>query len=219
MPRRLALGALLAVSALATACGGQGDTRALDSSISTSTQPTAPTTSLAAPSTTHGPVTVPTVPALLGALPPAPTVTTPVRLRIDAIGVDAAILPVGVEPDGGMEVPGADDVGWYRFGPSPGADGSSVLAAHVDLNGRRGVFFRIRQLPVGARVEVTMADGSTRAFRVNAVGKVPKGELGSSGVFDRNGEPRLALVTCGGDFDRRARSYRDNVVALAESVT
>ena len=32
-----------------------------------------------------------------------------------------------------MDLPeDVDRVGWYRFGPAPGADGSAVLAGHVD---------------------------------------------------------------------------------------
>jgi hypothetical protein len=27
--------------------------------------------------------------------------------------------------------------------------------------------------------------------------------------------PALRLITCGGDFDRRARSYRNNVIVFA----
>ena len=48
-------------------------------------------------------------------------------------GVDAAVDPVGVEPDGQMTLPAdVDRVGWYRFGPAPGDDGSAVIAGHVD---------------------------------------------------------------------------------------
>jgi sortase (surface protein transpeptidase) len=117
-----------------------------------------------------------------------------------------------------MEVPGAVEVGWYRYGPAPGSSGSAVLAAHVDYEGREGAFFRLRELRPGAEVEVTAKAGASRRFRVTEVVRYPKDELPDDRVFGRDGGPRLALVTCGGEFDRSARTYRDNVVAFAEPV-
>src|SRR6266511_5441740 len=37
-------------------------------------------------------------------------------------------------------------------------------------------------------------------------------------IFDRTGPPTLALVTCGGSFDRRLRRYADNIVIFAVPV-
>jgi hypothetical protein len=36
--------------------------------------------------------------------------------------------------------------------------------------------------------------------------------------FARDGKPRLTLITCGGQFDRRTGHYRDNVVVTADPV-
>ena len=103
-------------------------------------------------------------------------------------------------------------------GPSPGEPGTSVLAAHVDYDGRPGAFFRLRDLAVGERVEVTMSDGSVAVLSVTGSSQVDKGDLAAAGVFDRSGPSRIALITCGGEFDRSRRSYEDNVVAIAEPV-
>ena len=37
-------------------------------------------------------------------------------------------------------------------------------------------------------------------------------------LFTRSGPPRLTLITCGGPFLPEFRSYRDNVVVVAEPV-
>jgi len=215
-PVRRWTGAAGSVALLLTiaACGG-GDASSDGTSRGSATPATAPTTT-ASTSTTTGPSgpTVATVPGVLGPVPP---VAHPVRLRIGSIGVDAVVRAVGVEPDGDMEVPPATEIGWYRFGAAPGAGGSAVLAAHVDYDGRRGAFFRLRELPVGAEVSVHLDDGSARTFVVRSLDQVAKDRL-DPGLFARDGEPRLALITCGGAFDRDARSYRDNIVAIAEAV-
>jgi sortase (surface protein transpeptidase) len=140
----------------------------------------------------------------------------PRRLTIPALGVTAPIVPMGVEPGGTMEVP--DDVvtvGWYRFGPSPGLPGSAVLVGHVDsrLEGP-GVFFGLTKLQVGDLVRVRVADGGWDSFRVVARALVAKDRL-PRGIFTRDGDPVLTLITCGGGFDAAAGRYTHNVVVSA----
>lgn len=151
---------------------------------------------------------------------PAPTTTTtvappgePVGLSIPSIGVDSVVVPVGLEPNGEMEVPPADQAGWYFYGPRPGeADGTSVIAAHVDFGGQRGVFFNLRELQVGAEVSVTDATGATHRYVVTERFQVDKDQLPIEDIFVADGPPGLTLITCGGSFDRSARSYQDNIV-------
>lgn len=141
---------------------------------------------------------------------------TPVRLGIPALGVDAPIIPVGVERKGSMEVP--EDVstaGWYRYGPLPGSRGSAMLIGHVDsrIQGP-GVFFGLSKIQLGERVGVQLTGGSTQVFVVVARRFIEKDELPQD-LFAREGPPRLTLVTCGGGFDEQARSYTHNVVVYA----
>ncbi len=143
-----------------------------------------------------------------------PDVAPPVRLRLDSVGIDAAITDVGVRLDGDLEVPEATEIGWYRFGPEPGEPGSSVVAAHVDYNGRPGAFFPLRETAIGDVLEIDRSDGSTLRFEVVAVDQYDKDELPDD-LWRRDGEPQVVLITCGGPFDRRERSYQDNVVVTA----
>lgn len=147
------------------------------------------------------------------------TVVAPLRLAIPAIGVDAQVVEVGVAADTGlMEVPSdVATVGWYRFGPAPGAiSGSAVLTAHVDSRAQgRGAFFALEQVQPGDTLQVDLADGSARTYEVVGRERVPKAELPTGELFATDGEPRLVLITCGGEFDRQARSYADNVVVYA----
>ncbi|HVH24272.1 MAG TPA: class F sortase [Pseudonocardia sp.] len=147
---------------------------------------------------------------------------SPVRVRLVRLGVDAPVLPVGVDGPGEMAVP-ADvrTVGWYRFGPRPGDQaGSSVLAGHVDdrVQGH-GAFYQLIDIAAGDEVQVQMADGVELRYRVESVERVEKGRLPAAELFARDGPPRLTLITCGGEFDRAAGRYRDNVVVQATPLT
>ena len=145
-----------------------------------------------------------------------PTPAMPARLRIPTIGVDAPVVPVGLEPDGSMGIPDATEVGWYEPGVRPGsAEGSAVLAAHVDHGGRRGAFFDLRRLPEGAEVIVVGRDGQERRFVVDERTQVGKQQLPVQELFRSGGPPVLTLITCGGSFDRSSRHYEDNIVVRA----
>ena len=140
----------------------------------------------------------------------------PVTLSIESLGIAGApVIGVGVEPTGAMEVPPADQVGWYRYSPAPGQAGSSILAAHIAYDGENGVFVSLADVETGAVVEVTDDEGLTRSYRVETVDRYDKEALPEDIVFARSGTERLVLVTCGGRFDPVARSYDDNVVVVA----
>ncbi|HZH19911.1 MAG TPA: class F sortase [Geodermatophilus sp.] len=164
----------------------------------------------------------------------APTVTTrdaaptvvpqrpaPVRLAVPALGVDAPVEPVGVRDDGQMALPDdVDRLGWYRFGPVPGAEGSAVFAGHVDdADQGLGALAPLRDAEPGAEVVVTDAAGTATRWRVVSREVLEKQALPVDRLFARTGEPRLVLVTCGGPFLPDVGGYRDNVVVVAEPLT
>jgi Sortase domain len=156
-------------------------------------------------------------PALVG-LPRS----APLSLEAPTIGVRANLRPVGLLPDGSIEVPPpapSSVAGWYRLGASPGEAGPAVLVGHVD-SARDGpaVFFRLGALRPGDPISVRRADGIVVRFRVTSVREYPKDRFPSAAVYGPTATPQLRLVTCGGPFDASARSYEDNVVAFAEMV-
>lgn len=163
-------------------------------------------------------VAVGTTDARLAAVTRAPT-NPPVALSIDSIGATTTVAPVGVDERGDVAVPpDASNAGWYRFGAVPGAEGSAVVVAHVDYDGRPGPFFRLAAVEPGDVVTVTLADGSVSRFAVTQTAQYRKDELPTAELFRTDGPPRLVLITCGGDFRRAERSYTDNVVVVAEPV-
>jgi hypothetical protein len=144
-----------------------------------------------------------------------------VRLVVPGAGVTAPVDPVGVTADGLMQLPGdVRRVGWYRFGPAPGQpEGSAVLAGLVDSwDQGLGSLGRLRTVQPGDAVEVTDAAGATTRWQVVTRRLVAKPDLPLAELFARSGPARLVLLTCGGPFDERTRSYRDNLVVVAEPV-
>lgn len=145
---------------------------------------------------------------------PAPA---PIVLRAPGLGLTVALDEVGLDDDGQMAIP-ADvrRAGWYRWGPAPGAPGNAVLAGHVDSRTQGlGAFAQIEELVLGDVVTTTADDGATTRWEIIGRQRIDKEEIDPSSLFRREGPPRLVLVTCGGAFDDRARSYSANVVVVA----
>jgi sortase (surface protein transpeptidase) len=142
----------------------------------------------------------------------------PVRLAVPALGVDAPLDAVGVTADGQMQLPeDVGRVGWYRFGPVPGASGSAVVAGHVDDREQGpGVLFPLRGAEAGQELLVTDSAGGQTRWRVVSRERLEKQALPLERLFARAGPPRLVLVTCGGPFLADLGAYRDNVVVVAE---
>jgi sortase (surface protein transpeptidase) len=143
--------------------------------------------------------------------------TWPAAVIIPSLGVDAPVQMVGVGSEGALIVPHSPmDVGWYQGGAVPGEPGVALLTSHVDTRTEgRGVFAGLIDLRQGERVTLLTADGLEQHWTITARTQHLKSEL-PPGLFARSGEPVLALVTCGGPFDREFRSYRDNVIVWAE---
>jgi len=140
-------------------------------------------------------------------------------VQIPAIGVDSALMGLGLRDDGTMQLPSTGfPAGWYTGAPSPGERGPAIIAGHVDWGGHPGVFYGLRDLVPGAEVTVARADGSTAVFRVSRVQTFPKEAFPTDAVYGNLDHPGLRLITCGGSFDRAARSYVDNIVAFADLV-
>ena len=142
---------------------------------------------------------------------------TPTSLEIPAIGVNTGELDdLGLTPAGAMDVPeGASTAGWFALSPVPGEVGPSVLAAHVNYDGVPGVFARLHEMKVGDTAIVRRSDGTPVRFTAYRVERFSKSAFPTADVYGNTAGPELRLITCGGDFDRAAHSYRDNVVVFA----
>jgi hypothetical protein len=145
--------------------------------------------------------------------------SAPVTLHIPAIGVSVSVSALGLNPDRTVQVPtDFQEPGWFRLGPSPGQVGSAVILGHVDSYKGPAVFYRLRSLRVGDRVEVRLADGVVAHFTVTKVAMYPKEQFPARQVYASHGYSALQLVTCGGKFDTHTRSYLSNVVASTSLV-
>lgn len=144
--------------------------------------------------------------------------STPVRIRIAAIGVDSALMDLGLRADGSLEVPPSGfPAGWYTRGPTPGELGPAIIAGHIDWKGP-GVFYNLHNLKPGDQVVVTRADASKPTFRITRVANYPKDQFPTKLVYGNIDHAGLRLITCGGPFNSQSGHYEDNIVAFADLI-
>ncbi|MFI2432022.1 class F sortase [Streptomyces sp. NPDC018693] len=150
-----------------------------------------------------------------------PTVTltpsSPHRIRIPSIDVNAPLTGLGLTPTGSLDAPPAEKknlAGWYEAGTTPGETGTAIVAGHVDNADGPAVFYSLGALKKGAVIEVDRRDGSTAVFTVDAVEVYRASAFPDEKVYGAAPRPELRVITCGGGYSR-ATGYQGNVVVFA----
>ena len=143
----------------------------------------------------------------------------PIQITIPQIHVQAGVMLLGLNGDDTVQTPPLSRVGeagWYKFSPTPGHLGPSVILGHVDsAQYGLGVFFNLGRLRPGDAVSVLRADHMTAEFSVDRVVEYPKSAFPTQQVYGNTTDSQLRLITCGGQFDKSARSYLDNIIVFA----
>ncbi|THA51454.1 class F sortase [Streptomyces sp. A1136] len=120
---------------------------------------------------------------------------------------------MAARPDGNMDLPRrGSQGGWFALGAAPGAaQGTVLVAGHVDTGEGLGAFAALHALAPGSRIEITGTGGRLYRYRVVARRTYPRTRLPAD-LFGPRGGHRLVLVTCAGAYDREAGRYADNLV-------
>jgi len=145
-----------------------------------------------------------------------PQSTTPVRLVLPSLGIDAPVAALALAEDGTMPAPArADLVAWYSFSAPAGGDGNAVLAGHRDWQGRRGVFYTLGQLQPEDDIWLQDAAGVWHRYTVVWSARYPDDAAPLAALVGPTERPTLTLITCGGVFDRTLGRYLDRQVVRA----
>ncbi|MGW8064056.1 class F sortase [Streptomyces ziwulingensis] len=186
-----------------------------DTSADTSRPPLAAQPGATAPSAVGRTGTAPSAVGRTGTDLPR---SKPVRLLIPEISVDAPFTDLAIGANGQLQAPPPDDtnlVGWYAKGASPGERGTSIIAGHVDTKTSAAVFAGLDRLEEGDVFHVERADGRKASFVVDALETFDKDAFPSKRVYGDTDRAEVRLITCAGDYDRKAKDYTDNLVVFA----
>ena len=142
----------------------------------------------------------------------------PKRIIIPTINVDGFVQKVAVDQNKQVGVPSNIFLtGWFTESVKPGEKGLSIIDGHLDGYQKDGVFKGLAKLKLGDEFKIERGDGKILQYTVLTVKSVPTDKAASE-LFsqDPTVESQLNLITCGGTFDKSARSYKERVIVAAE---
>ncbi|MEU0761524.1 class F sortase [Streptomyces microflavus] len=144
----------------------------------------------------------------------------PRSVEVPSVGIDAPVVPRGLDRDGAIDPPPYDlpqTAGWYGKGTEPGAEGPALIVGHVDTETEPAVFYGLSAVQPGEKARVVRDDGSVAEFTVDDVQVVTRERFDAEKAYGPrvDGRAELRLITCGGKYDEKSRSYTANVVVSA----
>ncbi|WP_169447442.1 class F sortase [Paenibacillus fonticola] len=147
--------------------------------------------------------------------PPEPFM--PTELIIPAVKVKAKVEPVGVLPNGQMDVPKHTNlVGLLHPGVIAGERGNMVMDGHVDSYTGPAVFFNLKKLKTGDQIVVRNQKRRQLTYIVQSVEAYRTAEAPVDKVFGETDVPMLNLVTCTGKYSRKKKEHEQRLIVFAK---
>lgn len=141
----------------------------------------------------------------------------PVTIEIPVLNVNASIEEVGRLKNGQMGVPqNPENVGWFAPGIRPGSPGNAVIAGHVDSLTGPAVFFELDKLKKGDEIIVRGKDNEKMRFIVVKIASYPRENAPIDTIFGFTYGSGLNLITCTGEFNRKAKTHEERLVIYIE---
>jgi LPXTG-site transpeptidase (sortase) family protein len=137
-----------------------------------------------------------------------------VHLEIPAVDIDTDVTEGGIitNKEGQLEWQTVPFIAvQYREMAQIGARGNAVISGHVVTIAEGNVFRNLYKVNVGDPIGVDTADGHF-TYIIEDV-KLVKPE--AIEVMAPSNTPILTLITCGGEFDTRTRSFSDRQIVVA----
>ena len=141
----------------------------------------------------------------------------PARMEIPAIGVDAKVESVELDPINNAMANPSDtrNVAWYSLGFKPGENGSSVISGHYDKrDASPAVFYKLNSLKQGDLIFVYDQIHRLR-YEVITVVQYPVDSFPLEKVFNTKGHVGLNLITCSGAWNTTSQNYSKRTVVYA----
>lgn len=145
--------------------------------------------------------------------------TGPSRLIIPDIGVNAFMESRGLTKDNAVDVPKSLwNVSWFNKSSKPGSPGPAMIVGHYSSYGR-AVFANLHKLKVGQKIVVRDDSNQVYTYAVKSIDSYPQAEVPMAELLgDKQSKPRLALITCGGQYIKGAHDFTNRTVIRAEIV-
>jgi len=159
---------------------------------------------------------------------PPPSSAAVVRMIVEKIGIDGAVVTMGLDENHVPLVPdNPDDIVWYDFSTRPGWGSNAVFSGHVDWTLRgvpvTGVFYDLRKVELDDIIKIRLEDGTEYQYKVTANVAVPYDDPEALKAMGATPTEMLTIITCGGAWvprwgDPLGGNYTHRQIVRAERV-
>lgn len=144
----------------------------------------------------------------------------PRKIEIESANISGCIHKVGVDQHNNIAVPvNIHLAGWYVESVLPGEKGVSIIDGHVLGRYNDAIFTNLDQVKTGELVKIQFGDESWKEFEIVEIENYSVEEA-TEELFKtvEDAESQLTLITCGGDYDKDAQTYKERVFVRARLV-
>jgi len=144
--------------------------------------------------------------------------TLPRYLIIPKLGVDASILPIGINPGGSLGTPNnVFNTAWYDKSSKPGQKGAMLIDGHISSWTTHGVFYGLNTLLPGDIIDVQGGNGAIFTY------KVVKTQIYNSNNVNMSAallpidptKPGLNLISCTGEVISGTSKFNERIIVFA----
>jgi LPXTG-site transpeptidase (sortase) family protein len=144
--------------------------------------------------------------------------TLPRYLNIPKLGVHARVLSCGILNNGALATPNnVFDTCWYNESSEPGQPGAELIDGHVSSWTSHGVFYGIKTLQKGDKIQVQRGDGKTYTYKVVKRRLFDHNDVDMQSAITpvTEGKPGLNLITCTGDVIPGTNEFNERIIVYA----
>ncbi|MGH7196074.1 MAG: class F sortase [Candidatus Saccharimonadales bacterium] len=146
----------------------------------------------------------------------------PRYLDVSKLSVHARIMPLGVLANGALGAPGnVFDTGWYNQSSLPGQPGAMLIDGHVSSWTTRGVFYSIKNLVAGDKLQVQRGDGKIFTYKVVASKTYSANNVDMRAAVTpiNSKKSGLNLISCSGSVIPGTSLFNKRIIVFAEQVS
>ena len=144
--------------------------------------------------------------------------TLPKYIIIPAIHVNARVTQISTNPKNQIEAPGnIYDVGWYKKSSLPGQLGAMFIDGHVSSWTANGVFYNLKQLAPGDKIQIVRGDNKTFTYVVKQLKTYSASNVDMTQALApfTPGGAGLNLMTCTGKVITGTSEFNERLVVYS----
>ena len=142
----------------------------------------------------------------------------PRYIFIPSINIAAIIGQLGLTAEGQLGSPdNVYDTDWYNGSSLPGRSGATVIDGHVSSWTADGVFYNLKLLQPGAKIQIEKGDGTLITYQVvtKQIYNYQNVDMKALLAPVNPGSPGLNLITCTGEVIPGTNEFNQRLVVFA----